>query len=76
MREAKLKIRTAPAAKSFISPIFSLNLGSTKSHKFSIEVLNTSAAKTKAMDKIIMFHSIKEILKSNPDIITRMAINR
>ena len=72
----KTKRSTAPAAISLASFINGLISGETLSHTLSMAVLKPSAIKTIPMHKITANHSILEISKTKPAIITSTAANR
>lgn len=59
---AMAQISTAPAAMSLVSPANLLYSGDIRLTNLSIAVLNASAAKTNAIHKIIIYHSVRDIL--------------
>lgn len=66
--------KTAPAAISFIIPIFLWCSGCIKSAIASIAVLIPSTDITKAIAKHCKIHSVGDILKKNPAMVTKTAI--
>jgi hypothetical protein len=69
-------IKTAAAAKSLIFLIFSFFSGETKSAIFSIDEFNISVTKTNPQAKIKANHSLNEIFKMKPKIITTIVEKR
>lgn len=69
-------INTPEADKSLIFIIFSCRAGDMKSAILSIDVLMISKLKTSPIEKTIAIHSIKEILKNTPAVITQIAANK
>ena len=76
MADAIEEMKTAPADRSFIFLIVSFFSLETRSAVFSIAELINSKAKTKAIQKIMIIHSIVEIFKINPAINTQQVIKR
>ena len=66
-------ISTPPAARSFTRPAVSFFSGETRSVSASMAVLNSSAAKTDPIEKIIQSHSCKFIFKKYPSAIAAIA---
>ena len=66
-------INTAAAARSFTSFIEPRFSGDTKSESFSIDVFIASEEKTSPIAIITAIHSVADILKAIPDIITNKA---
>ena len=74
--EAIARIKTAPAAKSFVCLMASRYSGETKSHRYSIAVLTASAASTIPMANTIAIHSNRSKPNKNPAAITHIAIKQ
>ena len=70
----KDEIRTAPAAISLIDFTLEENVGLTRSHKYSTNVLKHSRLKTTPRCKTITIHSHRDMEKTFPKRITTAAI--
>lgn len=66
-------ISTAPAARSLVRLIASLYPGETRSAMASIDEFTASAASTVPMAKVTDIHSVVDMSKANPAIITHPA---
>lgn len=70
---AMASINTAPAARSLVRFIASLYLGETRSEMASMDEFTASAAKTVPMANITAIHSVVDMSKANPAIMTHIA---